>query len=377
MVKKKTSKMSAKARMAYVRSFIGKKKGKHGGSLKEQMDYVRSFRGKKKKTGGKFPKGTLSQWRAKASSGSASERAKYKRAIENWNKLMGNASFKAKWNSNKIRRGGALEDGVNYRDLIGMYQNRAFGMGLGGNSGGAIRAGAIRAGAIRAGMLGAKGKKYYKPFLRGGKFMPWEEGYMLQQMPKKQRDNIMNFYKKSEPKRYAELKRRGGAIPVAGGMTPKMAKKFEQIYKRHVRQGAGITKRDLYRGAGKQNSLFFTRNRMLQRQRKKPMTISAPSDEMVQLYRNLYKRSGIHPENMIDPIVRNDRLKGGNVFKKIGKAVAKPIKFIKKHKIASTVANFIPGPVGVAARIGAKALGAGLIEEAGLNGRGHPEYIYH
>ena len=367
MVKKKTSKMSAKARMAYVRSFIGKKKGKRGGSLKEQMDYVRSFRGKKKKTGGKFPKGTLSQWKAKASSGSASERAKYKRAIANWNKLMGNASFKAKWNSNKIRRGGALEDGVNYRDLIGMYQNRTFGMGLGGNSGGAIRAGAIRAGAIRAGMLGAKGKKYYKPFLRGGAFLyPWDrlEGRQL-------------LTRGEERKLIKNLKKRGGAIPVAGGMTPKMAKKFEQIYKKHVRQGAGITKRDLYRGAGKQNSLFFTRNRMLQRQRKKPMTISAPSDEMVQLYRNLYKRSGIHPENMIDPIVRNDRLKGGNVFKKIGKAVAKPIKFIKKHKIASTVANFIPGPVGVAARIGAKALGAGLIEEAGLNGRGHPEYIYH
>ena len=367
MVKKKTSKMSAKARMAYVRSFIGKKKGKHGGSLKEQMDYVRSFRGKKKKTGGKFPKGTLSQWKAKASSGSASERAKYKRAIANWNKLMGNASFKAKWNSNKIRRGGALEDGVNYRDLIGMYQNRTFGMGLGGNSGGAIRAGAIRAGAIRAGMLGAKGKKYCKSFLRGGAFLyPWDrlEGRQL-------------LTRGEERKLIKNLKKRGGAIPVAGGMTPKMAKKFEQIYKKHVRQGAGITKRDLYRGAGKQNSLFFTRNRMLQRQRKKPMTISAPSDEMVQLYRNLYKRSGIHPENMIDPIVRNDRLKGGNVFKKIGKAIAKPVKFIKKHKIASTVANFIPRPVGIAARIGAKALGAGLIEEAGLNGRGHPEYIYH
>ena len=374
MVKKKTSKMSTKARMAYVRSFIGKRKGKRGGSLKEQMDYVRSFRGKKKKTGGKFPKGTLSQWRAKASSGSASERAKYKRAIANWNKLMGNASFKAKWNSNKIRRGGALEDGVNYRDLIGMYQNRAFGMGLGGNSGGAIRAGAIRAGAIRAGMLGAKGKKYYKPFLKGGAIMyPWErlEG---RQLLSRGEERKLAKHAKNIAKNW---KKRGGAIPVAGGMTPKMAKKFEQIYKKHVRQGAGITKRDLYRGAGKQNSLFFTRNRMLKRQRKKPMTISPPSDEMVQLYRNLYKRSGIHPENMIDPIVRNDRLKGGNVFKKIGKAMAKPVKFIKKHKIASTVANFIPGPVGVAARIGAKALGAGLIEEAGLNGRGHPSYIYH
>ena len=374
MVKKKTSKMSTKARMAYVRSFIGKRKGKRGGSLKEQMDYVRSFRGKKKKTGGKFPKGTLSQWRAKASSGSASERAKYKRAIANWNKLMGNASFKAKWNSNKIRRGGALEDGVNYRDLIGMYQNRAFGMGLGGNSGGAIRAGAIRAGAIRAGSLGAKGKKYYKPFLKGGAIMyPWErlEG---RQLLSRGEERKLAKHAKNIAKNW---KKRGGAIPVAGGMTPKMAKKFEQIYKKHVRQGAGITKRDLYRGAGKQNSLFFTRNRMLKRQRKKPMTISPPSDEMVQLYRNLYKRSGIHPENMIDPIVRNDRLKGGNVFKKIGKAMAKPVKFIKKHKIASTVANFIPGPVGVAARIGAKALGAGLIEEAGLNGRGHPSYIYH
>ena len=374
MVKKKTSKMSTKARMAYVRSFIGKRKGKRGGSLKEQMDYVRSFRGKKKKTGGKFPKGTLSQWKAKASSGSASERAKYKRAIANWNKLMGNASFKAKWNSNKIRRGGALEDGVNYRDLIGMYQNRAFGMGLGGNSGGAIRAGAIRAGAIRAGMLGAKGKKYYKPFLKGGAIMyPWErlEG---RQLLSRGEERKLAKHAKNIAKNW---KKRGGAIPVAGGMTSKMAKKFEQIYKKHVRQGAGITKRDLYRGAGKQNSLFFTRNRMLKRQRKKPMTISPPSDEMVQLYRNLYKRSGIHPENMIDPIVRNDRLKGGNVLKKIGKAMAKPVKFIKKHKIASTVANFIPGPVGVAARIGAKALGAGLIEEAGLNGRGHPSYIYH
>ena len=80
---------------------------------------------------------------------------------------------------------------------------------------------------------------------------------------------------------------------------------------------------------------------------------------------------------MIDPIVRNDRLKGGNVFKKIGNAAKKVGKFVKKNKIASAVANFIPGPVGIAARIGAKALGAGLIEEAGLNGRGHPEYIYH
>ena len=382
MVKKKTSKMSTKARMAYVRSFIGKRKGKRGGSLKEQMDYVRSFRGKKK-TGGKFPKGTLSQWRAKASSGSASERAKYKRAIANWNKLMGNATFKAKWNSNKIRRGGALEDGVNYRDLIGMYQNRNFGMGFangGAIRAGAIRAGAIRAGAIRAGMLGAKGKKYYKPFLKGGAFLyPWDrlEG---RQLLTRGEERKLAKHVKSITKNW---KKKGGAIPVAGGMalntgmSPKMAKKFEQIYKKHVRQGAGITKRDLYRGAGKQNSLFFTRNRMLQRQRKKPMTISAPSDEMVQLYRNLYKRSGIHPENMIDPIVRNDRLKGGNVFKKIGNAAKKVGKFVKKNKIASAVANFIPGPVGIAARIGAKALGAGLIEEAGLNGRGHPEYIYH
>lgn len=362
MVKRKrSSKMSAKARMAYVRSFIGKKKGRRGGSLKEQMDYVRSFRGKKSKSGGKFPKGTLSQWRAKANSGSAAERAKYKRAIANWNKLMGKAGFKEKWNANKKVKGGALEDGVNYRDLISMYQNRNFG-GAGIKSTFKkvkngfntlknvfkqrdpwdhpflAKGGAIRAAGLPPAFLGVKGRKYYK---------------------------------------------RGGAIPVASGgtlntgFTPSMAKKFESIYKKHVKQGAGITKRDLYRGAGKQNSLFYTRNRMLKRQRKKPMTISPPNDEMVQLYRNLYKHSGIHPENMIDPIVRNDRLKGGNVFKKIGRAAAKTGKFIKKHKIASTVANFIPGPVGVAARLGAKALGAGLIEEAGLNGRGHPDYIYH
>ena len=116
---------------------------------------------------------------------------------------------------------------------------------------------------------------------------------------------------------------------------------------------------------------------MLRRQRKKPMTITAPNDEMVQLYRNLYKRSGIHPENMIDPIVRNDRLKGAGIFKKIGKAVAAPVKFIRKHKVVSKVGSVIPGKVGVAVRTGAKILGAGLIEEAGLNGRGHPPDIYH
>ena len=56
--------MSAKARMAYVYSFIGKREGKRGGSLKEQMDYVCSFRGKKKRSGEKFLKGMLSQWQA-------------------------------------------------------------------------------------------------------------------------------------------------------------------------------------------------------------------------------------------------------------------------------------------------------------------------
>lgn len=366
MTKKKSKKMSAKARMAYVRSFIGKRRGKRGGSLKEQMDYVRSFRGKKKKSGGKFPKGTLSQWRAKANSGSAAERAKYKRAIANWNKLMGNSVFKSKWNANKKVKGGALEDGVNYRDLIAMYQNRNFGgAGLRDTFNkfkrGARRVisdlnpikkhrpyllaqgGAIRAAGLPPALLGVKGRKYYK-----GGAIPVASGGAIR-----------------------------GGMSLNTGFTPKLAKRFEQIYKKHVKQGTGITKRDLYRGAGKQNSLFFTRNRMLKRQRKKPMTISAPNDEMVQLYRNLYKRSGIHPENMIDPIVRNDRLKGGNIFKKIGRAVAKPVKFVKKHKIASKVANFIPGPVGTVARIGAKALGAGLIEEAGLNGRGHPNYIYH
>ena len=81
-------------------------------------------------------------------------------------------------------------------------------------------------------------------------------------------------------------------------------KKFKQIYRKHVRQGAGITKRDLYHSAGKQHSLFFTRDSMLQRQRKKLMMITMPNYEMVKLYRNLYKDSGTYPENMIDPIVR-------------------------------------------------------------------------
>lgn len=325
MAKKKLSKMSAKARMAYVRSFIGKKKGKRGGSLKEQMDYVRSFRGKKKKSGGKFPKGSLSVWKAKAKTGSALERAKYKRAIANWNKLMSKSSFKSKWG---VKKGGALEDNVNYSDLIHAYQDRSYGMG------GAIRAGAIRGAAIRgAAIRGAA--------IRGAGGL------------------------------------RGVRSEMAPRLSPSMAKKFEQIYKRHVRQGAGITKRDLYRGAGKQNSLFYTRNRILQRQKKKPMTITTPDDEMIQAYRNLYKNSGIRAENMIDPIVRNDRLKGAGIFKKIGKAVAAPVKFVKKHKLASAVGSFIPGPAGVAVRTGAKILGAGLIEEAGLNGRGHPPYIYH
>ena len=366
MVKKKFSKMSAKARMAYVRSFIGKKKS-----------------GSKKKSGGKFPKGSLSEWRAKANSGNARERAKYKRAIENWNKLMSKAGFKQKWDANKIRRGGALEDGVNYRDLIGMYQGRSFGMGFrkkareavrtlsdafrrrrhepivyanggsihvasgaGCKKGSTIRGAAIRGAAIRGASLppeyyGVKGRKFVKS---GGSI---------------------------------HVASGSGYVPGKGLMTPKMSKKFEQIYRRHVRQGAGITKRDLYRGAGKQHSLFFTRDSMLRRQRKKPMTITAPDDEMVQLYRNLYKRSGIHPENMIDPIVRNDRLQGAGIFKKIGKAVAKPVKFIRKNKVVSKVGSVIPGKVGVAVRTGAKILGAGLIEEASLNGRGHPPYIYH
>ena len=326
--------------MAYVRSFIGKKKGKKGGSIKDTMKYVRSFKGKKRK-GGRFPKGKPSEWRAKMSSGSAKDRAKYKRAIENWDKLMAMDGFKQKWDSNKIRKGGALEDNINYRELIGMYR--------GSNSipaGAGIRAGAIRGYGIRGyglspAMIGARARKRLKV---GGAI----RGY--------------------------------GYVPGTGLMTPKMAKKFEQIYAKHMKQqrkGAGVTKKDLYRGAGKQNSLFFTRNRMLKRQRKKPMTIVQPDDEMVQLYRNLYKHSNVRRENEIDPIVRNDSLKGGNILKKVGKAVTRPVRLIRKGKLASAAASFIPGPIGLAARVGARALGAGLIEEAGLNGKGHPDYIYH
>lgn len=373
MAKKKVSKMSAKARMAYVRSFIGKKK---------------------KKTGGKFPKGTLSEWRAKANSGSAAERAKYKRAIANWDKLMNKAGFKEKWNANKIRRGGALEDGVNYRDLLNVYQSRNFGLG-----------GSIRGYGIKDAFR--KVKRGVSNFIhpRRPRYVPG--GIDLHRKFMEERTKPIGAFLRGQkggsiraaglPPNLLGVKGRkyaGGSIPVAGGsirgcgykpgasiITPKVAKKFDKIFQRHLKQGAGITKRDLYRGAGKANSLFFTRNRMLKRQRKKPMTISAPSDEMVQLYRNLYKDSGIHPENMIDPIVRNDRLQGGNFFKKAGRAIGnaavKTGRFIKRHKLASTAAAFVPGPWGIAARVGARMLGAGLTEEAGLNGRGHPDYIYH
>ena len=118
MAKKKSKSM--KDHMAYVRSFIGKKKGKKGGSIKDTMEYVRSFKGRKK--GGRFPKGKPSEWRAKAKKGSAKERAKFKRAIANWDKLMSQPGFKQKWNSNKIKKGGALEENINYRQLINMYQ---------------------------------------------------------------------------------------------------------------------------------------------------------------------------------------------------------------------------------------------------------------
>ena len=84
------------------------------------MKYVRSFKGRKK--GGRFPKGKPSEWRAKAKKGSAKERAKFKRAIANWDKLMSQPGFKQKWNSNKIKKGGALEENINYRQLINMYQ---------------------------------------------------------------------------------------------------------------------------------------------------------------------------------------------------------------------------------------------------------------
>lgn len=372
MAKKKLSKMSAKARMAYVRSFIGKKK--------------------KKRSGGKFPKGTISEWRAKANSGSAADRAKYKRAIANWDKLMSKAGFKEKWNANKIRRGGALEDGVNYRDLLNMYQNRNFG-------GAGIRSTFRK---VKDGFKNALGlNRRVNPFMYN---KPPEDMLppQLRDLYKKRRESLLAHRNGGairaaglpasllgvKGRKYAAL---GGAIPVAGAgklrgcgykpgasiITPSVAKKFDKIFDRHMKEKMGVTKRDLYKGAGKQNSLFYTRNRMLKRQRKTPMTINPPSDEMVQLYRNLYKDSGIHPENMIDPIVRNDRLQGGNFFKKVGRAAVKTGKFIKRHKLASTAAAFIPGPWGVAARIGARALGAGLTEEAGLNGRGHPPYIYH
>ena len=339
---KKSSRKSNKARMAYVRSFIGKKRGKKGGSLKDTMDYVRSFRGKKgkgRKSGGRFPKGNPSVWRSKAKSGSAKEKAKYKRALDNWNKLMSKPGFKEKWNKNKIRKGGSLEENINYRQLINMYKGGAIpGYGYGKRcNGGAIRGYGIRGYGLSPALLGARARQTMK---RGGGI----RGY--------------------------------GYVPGTGLMTPKIAKKFEQIYAKHVKKGAGITKRDLYRGGARQNSLFFTRNRLLKKQRRKPMTVMTPDDEMVQNYRNLYKYSGVRRENMVDPLVQNDRL-GGNVFKKIGNAVAKPVNFVRKHKIASKAAAFIPGPMGIAARMGAKALGAGLIEEAGLNGRGHPPYIYH
>ena len=328
---------SMKDHMAYVRSFIGKKKGKKGGSIRDTMKYVRSFKGRKK--GGRFPKGKPSEWRAKAKKGSAEERAKFKRAIANWDKLMKQPGFKQKWNSNKIRKGGALEENVNCRQLINMYQ----GAGIRGYG---IRGCGIRGYGLPPSMLGARARSHMK--------------------------------------RGAYITRSGGAIrgygyvPGTGLMTPKMAKKFQQIYAKHAKKGAGITKRDLYRGGSRLNSLFFTRNGLLKKQRRKPVTVMTPNDEMVQLYRNLYRYSGVRRENTVDPLVQNDRLnRGGNVFKKIGKAVAKPVNFVKKNKLASTAAAFIPGPVGIAARLGARALGAGLPEEAGLNGRGHPPYIYH
>ena len=344
MGKKKRSK-SMKDHMAYVRSFIGKKKGKKGGSIKDTMKYVRSF--KERKKGGRFPKGKPSEWRAKAKKGSAKERAKFKRAIANWDKLMSQPGFKQKWNSNKIKKGGALEENINYRQLINMYQGgptNAQGGAIPGygyrKCGGAIRGYGIRGYGLPPAMLGARARSHMKS---GGGI----RGY--------------------------------GYVPGTGLMTPKMAKKFEQIYAKHAKKGGAITKRDLYRGGARQNSLFFTRNRLLKKQKRRPMTVMTPDDEMVQLYRNLYRNSGVRRENAVDPLVNNDRLnrQGGNVFKKIGRAVAKPVNFVKKHKLASAAASFIPGPVGIAARLGARALGAGLIEEAGLNGRGHPPYIYH
>lgn len=345
--KKKTSKMSAKARMAYVRSFIGKKRGKKGGSLASTMEYVRSFKHKggslkstmdyvnsfKHKSGGRFPKGKPSEWRKKAKSGSAKERAVFKRALDNWNKLMSKAGFKEKWNANKKVKGGSLESNVNYSQLINMYQNRNFGMGYGGGAipcagascGGAIRAGAIRAAGIRAGAIRAAG-------LLGRK----------------------NF--------------RGGML------TPRAVRKIDKVFNRRLRGGA-ITKKDLYRGGARFNSLFMNRDRMKRKSKKIPMSITPPDDEMVRLYRNLYARSGIHPENMIDPIVRNDRLRGGNILRKAWNAV--PV-------VVGKAANGVSKILGTGGRLRRRRHrrhrrrhGGGLIEEAGLNGRGHPDYIYH
>lgn len=365
MVSKARSK-NMKERMAYVRSFRRKKKGgkiKASKAIGEAMvvgpwgvlnpseRIARKVLTRKK--GGRFPKGGLSYWKAHANE------PKYKKAIANWNKMMANNKFASSWNANKKKvaarhRGGALTTvkPLDYSQL--MHQYDRYPLENVGLKGGAIRGFGFKdvINSIRSIVSG--------------------------------RRSIHNA---------AKAVRKGRGIRAAGIRAAGIRAAGIRAAGHHKhRKGAGIrrpTKKDLYKGGGNGTGVFYSKVKT-ERRKVKPVA-SNPETDLVNGYRELYKNSGITrqtpvffdykrtiPPNVVPmrPHKMNIRkitaaggrfIKGGR-FMSGGNFLGKVFK-----SAASTAKASLRG----LKRVGKKIIGRGLTEEAGLNGKGHPDYIYH
>ena len=149
----------------------------------------------------------------------------------------------------------------------------------------------------------------------------------------------------------------------------------------------------MYKGGGNSSGVFYSK---VKTERKKIKNVpNDPATDLVMGYRELYRNSGITRENpiyfdykrTIPPNVtpmRPHKMKlhkiqaaGGDNRGKKGGCFISSGRFISGGKFLKKVFNSAAKTAATSARVGRKIIGRGLTEEAGLNGRGHPDYIYH
>lgn len=191
--------------------------------------------------------------------------------------------------------------------------------------------------------------------------------------------------------------KKGSGIRAAGIRAAGCRKHRKRCGKKKGRGLRRPTKRDLYVGAGNSTGVFYSK---VKSEKRKLKTIpSNPETDLMMGYRELYRNSGITRENpvyfdykrSIPPNVtpmKPHKMKlhkieaaGGDKRGKKGGRFLRGGRFISGgsfvKKIMEGAARAAARSARGAARVGKKIIGKGLTEEAGLNGKGHPDYIYH